>query len=241
MTDIENPYRVRLVDSSGNVSGRYKRVVFSVTPDLMETRTVNYRNIDPIHAPGSIMAYANTASRMFNISSIRLISRTVKEANQNLRDLWLLRSWTLPRFGRTTVSDTQRENRDWLETIRGSGSSTELNLAEQERDVIYQETNVERDGDPFGAELRGSPPKVLLLSAYSAEGRNVAQHINRVPVVIQNLNIPYPSDVDYIHTSTNVPMPTIMTIDLSLQETHSVNEYERFDLNSFRKGTLRGF
>ena len=107
----------------------------------------------------------------------------------------------------------------------------------------------------FGTELLGAPPAVLYLSAYSktigstskdsqSGSTNVwkiAQHINRVPVVIQQLTIPYPNDVDYITTSKGVPMPSIMNIDVALLETHSPNSYEGFNFDSFKQGRLQGF
>jgi hypothetical protein len=62
-----------------------------------------------------------------------------------------------------------------------------------------------------------------------------------VPVVIQQLTIPYPNDMDYITTSRGVPMPLILNIDIALLETHSPNAYEGFNLDSFRRGILPGF
>ena len=59
--------------------------------------------------------------------------------------------------------------------------------------------------------------------------------------MIQTLSLPYPADVDYIGTTLGVPMPMIMTIDVTLMETHSVRQYENFDLDRFRKGLLRSF
>lgn len=143
----------------------------------------------------------------------------------------------MPRFGSTTVNETQRGFRNNIEDLRSRGFFDD---AERLRQFAIQRKSQTRQ-DFLGAELRGSPPRVLRLSAYSVDGQNTAQHINRVPVVLQNLNIPYPSDVDYIPTSNGVPMPTIMTIDVTLLETHSVREYETFNLDSFRRGTLRGF
>ena len=103
-------------------------------------------------------------------------------------------------------------------------------------------------GESFGVEVLGAPPQVLLLSAYSnnksVSGQRTGQHISRVPVVIQQLNIPYPSDVDYIPTTQkygNTPMPIIMTVDITLVETHSPAEYERFSLEDFSRGILRSF
>lgn len=242
----ENPdidYRVTLRNSNRPAEA----CTFPATPDLIETRNVNYKTIEPIHAPGQILAYAATASRSFNISSIKLISRTPREAQLNLRKLWLLRSWTMPRFGRSTLTETQRENREFIE---------QFGRTPEEREQIRQDLEAQgRVGDPnadaLGVELRGQPPAVLLLSAYSRRssagslpnGRNSqAEHINRVPVVIQNLSIPFPSDVDYIPTEdSNVPMPTIMTLDMTLMETHSPSEYESFSLSAFKNGNLAGF
>ena len=183
-----------------NSTNTRESVTFATTPDLIEARNANYKTVDPIHAPGQIAAYQNTSSRNFSISSIRLISRTTIEAEANLKTLWILRSWLMPSFGKSTKEE--------------------------------------------GRELRGSPPPVLYLTAYSKESASNQSpgHINRVPVVLQNLSIPYPSDVDYIPTSKDrIPMPTIMTLDMTLMETHSPNEYENFSISNFRKGILRGF
>ena len=107
--------------------------------------------------------------------------------------------------------------------------------------------------------LVGAPPDVLSLSAYSTgpqdtansaalsanqnqrpdepagpQNRNLikrerATNINNIPVVLQQISIPYPSDVDYIDTvqrefgdtviEGGVPFPTLMTVDLQLLET----------------------
>ena len=210
--DLENVYKVKLQ------STRRETVSFDATPDLIETRNVNYSTIEPIHAPGQINVFKNTSSRSFNISNARLITRTQTEAEKNLRRLWLLRSWCMPRFGTSTLSE----------------QNTQL------RDQQFEFGNGE--GGIFGSELLGSPPSVLFLSAYSrGSGTNKMQHLHRIPVAIQQLSIPYPSDVDYIPTLSGIPMPTIMTIDLTLVETHSPNEYENFSLDNFKKGQLENF
>jgi hypothetical protein len=221
----EIDYRVTLRNSTS----RREFVKFLATPDLIETRNVNYKTIEPVHAPGQIMAYVSTSSRTFNLSNIKLISRTPAEAALNLQKLWLLRSWTMPQFGTSTLSAEQQGERDFF-----AGDSAAMSREQLE---IF--------GIDYGAEQRGRPPAVLLLSAYSRDssfGGKVAEHINRVPVVIANLNIPYPSDVDYIPAEgSNVPMPTIMALDIVLSETHSPREYERFNLSSFKRGVLPGF
>ncbi len=219
-----------------NSMRRSERIAFEATPDLNETRNVNYKTIDPVHAPGQIYAYANTSSRSFNLSAVKLISRTPEEAARNLTKMWLLRSWTMPRFGKGTLSEQQQMLRD-----QGQFAVEDI------------------DGDPntgsganiAGSELRGQPPTVLYLSAYSREGFRSFQvggknggpgHINHVPVVITNMSFQYPSDIDYIPAEgSNIPMPTILPIDMTLMETHSANEYESFSLDNFRTGRLAGF
>jgi len=202
--EIENQFKVKLQ----HPLDRTRKVVFEVTPDLIENRSINYKSLDPVHMPGQIFVYGSSSSRTFNISSIRLISRTPQEAQKNLTTLHMLRFWCMPRFGEQSTPE-----------------------------------------DKTLGQL-GQPPDVILLSAYSkvpsdiALANNKAQrmgHLNRVPVVITNLSVPYPSDVDYIPTPDGVPMPTIMTIDMTLVETHSPIQYEKFSLAQFKNGTLPGF
>ena len=222
----DNIYKVKIRGTDGTV-------VFDVTPDFIETRNVNYSTLEPLHQPGQIYVYKNTSSRNFNISNARLISRTVEEADRNLKRLHMLRGWTVPRFGHgsSTLTNQQRINR------HEDPDRERKHLRDHGRDKDYR--------NDFGIEILGSPPQVLKLSAYSspmtANGQRQAQHIDRVPVVVQQLNIPYPADVDYIPTSSGVPMPIIMSVDITLVETHSPREYERFSLGSFKKGLLPGF
>ena len=218
-----------------------RRVIFRSSPQVTENRHVNYNALEPLHAPGQIQVYKNTASRSFSISDLKLVSRTTAEADANLKILWQLRAWTMPRFGNSsTLNSTQRTFRN----AREFGQSNE--------DLFFD--SAERDRT-IGRELLGAPPDVLYLSAYSQTVGSdkvggekpgtavwqIAQHLNRIPVVIQQLTIPYPNDVDYINTSKGVPMPIIMNLDLSLIETHSPNAYEAFSLPDFRKGILKGF
>lgn len=126
----------------------------------------------------------------------------------------------MPAFGSSTLTDQNRQ------------------IREQNNDFRDEVPNTQFIGE--GQELRGAPPPVLLLSAYSDDTRR-SQHINRIPVVMSNMSVPYPSDIDYVPTDTGVPMPTIMTLDMTLMETHAPNEYERFSLTAFKTGTLQGF
>lgn len=191
-------------------------VVFDATPEFIESRTVNYKNMDPVHAPGGIYMYASTQARTFSIQG-KLISRSVFEATKNLAYVQYLRTWAMPVFG-----------------VVGAGA-------------------------PNGENILGAPPALLFLTAYSnglpgdqevqttvpvpgggsvpAIGNNIWQ----VPVIITQLDIPYPSDVDYIPTVNEIPFPTIVTVTVSLVEAHSPNAYQDFTLQNFKNGNLLHF
>jgi hypothetical protein len=218
--EVDNPFKVKLEDFAGRV------VVFDATPDLIETRNTNYNQLDPIHMPGGINVYKNTSSRSFDISSARLISRNEKEAARTIKRLWTLRGWGMPNFG------------------VGGGDVSDRNARYDKNELPSDDmiNNSQGDLSNVGERPVGSPPAVLYLSAYSSsELSGYAQHIYKVPVLLSNLSIPYPSDVDYITTAAGVPVPTITTITLTLIETHSPNQYQAFSLYHYQQGQLRGF
>lgn len=97
-----------------------------------------------------------------------------------------------------------------------------------------------------GKQFLGAPPEVLYLTAYSdpvLKGGQLDRSTNifKIPVVITNLSINYPNDVDYIPTIDGEPFPIIMSISLALVETHSPREFENFDIFKYRDGKLPGF
>lgn len=233
--------KVKLI--SRNRSDGSMPVIFDVTPDLTENRNVNYKTMDPVHMPGAIHVYNNTSSRTYSIGSIKLISRTRDEATYNLDKINQLRAWTMPRFGFN--GSTLNSNQQSARNIRNQGSTHREELKqlgyydiddETEKGAFYNDFT--RSG--FGAELLGSPPAVLELSAYADSSRR--GNVYKVPTVITNLSIPYPSDVDYIPTTRGTPFPVIMTIDIQLVEVHSPRDYsDRYNLEAFRRGELLGF
>lgn len=198
-------------------------VAFDVTPEITETRSVNYKTMEPVHMPGGIHVYSGTSSRIFNINNIRLVSRTREEASKNLYRLNQLRGWAMPYFG---INNTR---------------------------------------------LVGAPPDVLALSTYSLGAQDSANaaagadqdaknflkrtrptNIHNIPCVLQQISIPYPSDVDYIDTQeltfpdgteikAGVPFPIMITVDLVLLETHSPREFAEFNLKDYRQGKLETF
>lgn len=223
----ETDYRVKLRSRIN----RYNSVTFEATPDVVENRNVNYRSLDPVHMPGNFQVYQNTSSRTFSVNNVRLISRTIEEATRNYRRLNILRAWAMPFFGRGTASD------EFYETSR-----TKVNTQGQEHDlsgIPQDERYLLQVRTPHRGKI-GAPPEVIEFSAYASKGKRHGS-INRVPVVLQQISIPYPSDTDYIPTQDGVPFPTIMTIDMQLLEIHSADEYRNFSLNDYRNGRMRHF
>lgn len=226
----QHPFSVRLVDSRGS------RVVFDVTPDLSESRVVNYAAQEPVHLPGTIQVFKNSASRTFQISGAKLLSRTAKEAERTISRLHRLRSWGTPRFGQASTTLNRDERTAQIHRDQDPERYTWM------RDNNVQQPPQTAARDWFtGSEQLGAPPEVLYLTAYSRDGLAVPQHIHRIPTVLTNLTIPYPSDVDYINTTAGVPVPAVMSIDISLTETHSPSQYEQFSLYNFKQGNLAGF
>lgn len=214
-----------------------QRVTFDVTPDVTETRQVNYKDMNPVHMPGTIYVYGNTSARTFALDSVKLISRTVAEATRNMQTLWTLRSWTMPHFGNSsTLGGDASRNREAFDSA-----------TPYQRQAIIEHLSPEGFGAVYGQELLGLPPPVLYLNAYTslADGKDsvraFATNIHRVPVVITNLTIPYPSDVDYIPTSDGQPIPRVMVLSIQLNETQAPRDMERFSIHQFRTGTLVGF
>ncbi len=98
------------------------------------------------------------------------------------------------------------------------------------------------------SEPLGSPPAVLLLSAYS-DSKHTG-NIFKIPVVISNFSFTFPSDPDYMpsaelsglsHISAGTPFPTLTNVDLQLNEVHAPTEYARFSLEDFKIGKLTNF
>lgn len=235
-------YKVRLIPISSMKFGDTTtiadtQVVFEVTPAFSETRGVTYSAVDPVHMPGSIQMYRSTGARTFEVGA-QLISRNAADALRNIRYLQTLRGWTMPYFGQT---DTLTQQNRMVRDQNSAFGPEDANMTSLER--IQSE----------GVQLRGAPPDVLYLYAYSTDtstatgGRSApTSNVNRVPVVMTNLVITYPDDVDYIPvdmtgTGKFEPFPVKMAVGVTLAETHSPREYERFDLAAFKAGTLANF
>lgn len=101
MTDaIKDRYKVKLT----SISNSKDMVVFNVSPELTESRNVNYKSLELTHLPGSIYAYGSSGARTFSLV-VKLVSRTLTEATENARKLRILRSWTMPYFGTSGIDN----------------------------------------------------------------------------------------------------------------------------------------
>lgn len=89
------------------------------------------------------------------------------------------------------------------------------------------------DANSVTKDLLGAPPDILSLSAYGD------YNIKDIPVVLTDLSIEWPNDVDYITTENGEPFPVIMHIgSLSLKEARSAREYSGFDIVAYRGGDM---
>ena len=252
-------YKIKLIPISSLRRGTTSsitqdQVVFEVTPTFSETRTTDYSPVTPVHMPGSIQMYRNTASRQFTIGA-HLISRNVEDARVNMQYLQKLRAWMMPYFGSTsTLTDANRASRTFNQSevnrLRQLKRDDPLFLDQSDTEFLKQ---AQING---GAQLTGAPPDVLYLYAYSTSANyqtgsrmgSSTSNINRVPVVMASLEISYPDDVDYIPVDPQweefgqlEPFPVKMDVNISLVETHSPNEFERFNLAAYKSGTLANF
>jgi hypothetical protein len=256
---VGHPYKVRLVSVLNSVSrlggtilgnDLQTEVVFENTPRLSEVGSVTYTPVRPIQMPGATQIYQGTEPRSFSITAT-FISRTAEEATRRMADLQTLRSWRYPFFGTGTSTRGANINNGQREQI--------LNIKQQTNQPSYfnslstsRTSRNERDRKELDIlrrnlgkfELRGAPPEVLFLYAYSNpehQGGHLI-NLNRIPVVLTNLSITYPDDVEYIPTlNNNEPFPLRMEVGIDLAETHSPQEFAEFSLSQYKRGDLEYF
>lgn len=92
-----------------------------------------------------------------------------------------------------------------------------------------------------GGEARGklgAPPPVLDFSGWRGL-------VGKVPVVITNLSWNWPNDCDWIPTNFQddqnqqaIPFPVVMRVTINIVESFSAEQFNGFDLESFRNGRM---
>ncbi len=228
-------YKVKLTRAASAKlgPGKVERVVWDATPEFSESRSVMYKNIDPIHAPGAIYQYANTGSRTFSIQG-KFISRSINEATKTLAYIQYLRTWAMPVFGQNPKGAPPGE--DILGAPPAVLLLTAYAIGNPSNSVTSKQVNINTNvGGGNSSMINTETP------SYNLRVPAIGNNIFEVPVVITSLEIPFPSDVDYIPTVNNIPVPTIVTVTLQLTETHSPNAYAKFNLQQFKSGNLLNF
>lgn len=81
-----------------NKSDLNDKVIFTVMPQVSESRTVSYESVQPAQFPGAFHKYKGTESTTYTISAV-FASSTPYQAGKNLENLRRLKSWTMPFFG----------------------------------------------------------------------------------------------------------------------------------------------
>jgi hypothetical protein len=97
--ESKNSYKVILADGNDKVE-------FDVMPEINESHAVGYEPVAPSQHVASFQKYKGTESVTWGLT-ITLISRSPKEAAENLVRLNTLRGWTMPFFGVNTGNTFQ--------------------------------------------------------------------------------------------------------------------------------------
>lgn len=84
---------IRLTQRGGTAQSL--EVVFQVTPELSEARTVNYQEISEIRQAGGILIYIGTGLRTYQINA-RFVSQTTENADLTFAYTHRLKGWTTP-------------------------------------------------------------------------------------------------------------------------------------------------
>lgn len=74
-------------------------------------------------------------------------------------------------------------------------------------------------------------PEVLHLFGYGNTFRGI-------PVILRTLNLDLNDEVDYIKSTNNSDIPIIWPVTLSLQEIHTIKDFDTFKIKDFSQGIL---
>lgn len=95
------PQHMYVLFNKGDLS---EYVSFTVMPQVAESRTVSYEAVQPAQFPGAFHKFKGTESTTYTITAV-FASSTPFQANENLKNLRLLKSWTMPFYGDNTPAN----------------------------------------------------------------------------------------------------------------------------------------
>jgi hypothetical protein len=246
---------IKLSTAGKAFGNNFRSVTFFVSPEISESRNVNYVDISDIRMPASILIWMGSPSRGFNLSA-KFIARSQIEADGAFQQLSLLRSWCV---AQPVTGSLDQDKRTVTQVVANNivHSSQTDKIASKPSDAAAtantQQGKAPTTGQPppanqppdqstytlGGTLFNDQTPPVLLLEGYGGQFRHI-------PVVIQSLNISYPNDVDYIQNSNGVWVPIIHDISISLKEARELfakganapGAMNTFSIKKFRNGTL---
>jgi hypothetical protein len=119
--DLFRQEEIRLISRDGGEDQHGVR--FFVTPDLNETRTVNYQEISEIRSPGALLIYIGSSARTYQITA-KMVSRTQEEAERTYRYTHILKSWTVP--AKTSGGGIDKQNAPEVLKLYGYGQNAQI-------------------------------------------------------------------------------------------------------------------
>ena len=214
-------FKVRLKQAKGASSGvdastlSDLQVVFDSTPEISENGTVTYKNIDPVHSPGSILVFSSTSARTFQLTGIKLFSRNGEEATRNFDRVQKLRAWRYPVFGKDAVDPI------YGTPLLGAPPAVLMFSA-------YGRQGGNSESGMANALINRVPVVITSL------GIDYPADVDYLPTIKL-------ADPTLAHIPSGIPVPTIWTVSITLMECHSPTQYQQFSITDFRKGILDGF
>lgn len=215
-------WKVKLVQTSGNSIGaggqtlRTPMVIFDASPDISENGSVSYKTIEPVHSPGGILVYANSSARTFQLSNVKLFSRTQEEATRNYHRLQILKSWRYPSFGLLSINDGQ------YGSVPLGAPPAVLELS------AYARPSAKTDSLTSNGLLHRIP---VVIGHLTIDYPSDCDYIPTAKL----------DDAMFAHIPAGIPMPTILPVSIQLMEAQAPSQYSKFSLNDFRYGRLEGF
>lgn len=189
-------------------------VTFVVTPEMSESKTVNYIEINEIRQAGSILIFIGSPGRTFSVN-VKLISRNAEEAAANFKRLSILKSWGMPSKG-----------------IAGTVESTGEQLDSDAPKVLYLKG--------YGALFKRIQVVMKSINIeYPADSDYISSPAPQTEAEYQaSLNAPIGDDSESDSDNLSLSMPIILPISMTFQEIRAGQELTNFDIAAYKSGTL---